>query len=207
MRAVCGRGVGRRLALRAARAYARAEMAATVGHERQEDREKGAARDQRASSAVRHPAEELARMIGNRAFTQVIGRSGAGILPDGRAHPAVETAIGGARGSGGGLDHQVRSPFSPRLGDDLKDVRVHTDSPADALARSVSARAFVTGRDMFFAEGQYRPATPDGDKLIAHELTHVVQQRGAAASGPLRVSQPSDALERDADRTAHELLT
>ena len=56
---------------------------------------------------------------------------------------------------------------------------MHTDDGAAALDRAVSARAFTTGSDIYFAHGEYRPGTPDGDELIAHEVAHVVQQRGA----------------------------
>ncbi|MDQ4048465.1 MAG: DUF4157 domain-containing protein, partial [Actinomycetota bacterium] len=65
--------------------------------------------------------------------------------------------------------------------------------------------AFTVGSDVFFAAGEYRPGTPAGDELIAHELTHVVQQRGAPLSGPLTVSQPGDALEREAEALARDL--
>ncbi len=66
----------------------------------------------------------------------------------------------------------------------------------------MSARAFATGTDVYFAKGEYSPGSADGDRLIAHELAHVVQQRGAASSGPLTVSQPGDALETEADSVA-----
>jgi hypothetical protein len=79
---------------------------------------------------------------------------------------------------------------------------VHADADADLLASAVAARAFTTGTDIFFAAGQYRPDTPTGDRLLAHELAHVVQQRGASTSGPLTVSTPQDALERDAEAAA-----
>ena len=128
------------------------------------------------------------------------------MLPDGRAHPEVEAAIARARGGGGSLDTSVRARFAPRLGDDLSDVRVHTDDSADGLARAVSARAFATGPDVFFARGQYRPSSPDGQRLLAHELAHVAQQRGATAGNALRVSQPGDPLEREADRAADDLV-
>ena len=58
---------------------------------------------------------------------------------------------------------------------------------------------------MYFAKGEYNPGSASGDKLIAHELAHVVQQRGATASGPLTVSQPGDAMEREADAVADQL--
>jgi hypothetical protein len=160
--------------------------------------------DARAKPAATRPAGlELPRTIGNRAFTEVV--SGGGILPDGRAHPDVEAAIARTRGSGSTLDDGVRVAFAPRLADPLTDVRVHTDDTADSLARSVSARAFATGSDLFFARGEYQPGSGEGNRLLAHELTHVVQQRGAPSAGPLRVSEPGDALEREADRTAGEL--
>ena len=82
---------------------------------------------------------------------------------------------------------------------------MHTDEHADALARAVSARAFTTGPDIFFARGEYRPATTTGDALLAHELTHVVQQRGSPATGPLTVTDPGGELEAEAEATAREL--
>jgi hypothetical protein len=150
------------------------------------------------------PVERLASSVGNHAFS-ALARDGAGILPDGRAHPDVEATIARTRGSGHSLDPGVASRLSAPLGDSLSDVRVHTDSTADNLARSVSARAFTTGSDLYFAKGQYEPGSSGGDRLLAHELTHVVQQRGAPTSGPLTVTQPGDSMEAEADRTANEL--
>jgi hypothetical protein len=153
--------------------------------------------------ATHDPVERVAAGIGNQAFS-VLAREGAGILPDGRAHPDVEATIARTRGAGGGLDAGVRDRFGPHVDDSLTDVRVHTDATADALATSVSARAFTTGSDVYFARGEYRPGSSEGDRLLAHELSHVVQQRGAPTSGPLVVSQPGDAPEVEADRTADE---
>ena len=150
------------------------------------------------------PVERLASSVGNRAFA-ALARQGEGILPDGRAHPDVEAAIAASRGGGRALDGAVRERLAPGLGDPLADVRVHEGPDADHLARAVSARAFAVGSDLFFAEGEHRPGTSEGNRLLAHELTHVVQQRGAPTSGPLSVSQPGDALEREADRAADEL--
>ena len=92
------------------------------------------------------------------------------------------------------------------LGDPLDDVRVHTDDHANALASSVSARAFTTGSDVYFAKGEHNPGSSDGQQLMAHELTHVVQQRGATTSGPLTVSQPGDALENEAEAAAGDVV-
>jgi hypothetical protein len=129
-------------------------------------------------------------------------RDGDGILPGGVVHPDVEAAIGAARG-GRTVDPAVAGRVGAALGDSLSDVRVHTDGGAAALARSVSARAFTVGNDIFFGSDEYQPASPAGRELLTHELVHVVQQRGAPRSGPLTVSQPGDALEREAEDVAH----
>jgi len=149
-------------------------------------------------------AAQVASAVGNEAFGRV-ARGAAGILPDGRAHPDVEATIAQTRGGGHALDDGARERLGEALGDPLDDVRVHTDETADALASSVSARAFTTGSDVYFARDEYKPGTGDGDRLLAHEVTHVVQQRGAPATGPLVVSSPGDALETEAERTADEL--
>ena len=150
------------------------------------------------------PLHQLAADVGNHAFGNTLAREGAGIMPTGQVHPEVQGTIDSTRGSGAGLSADVRSRFEGDLGP-LGDVTVHTDDTADDLNRSVSARAFATGTDLYFAKGEYQPGSADGDRLIAHELAHVVQQRGAAASGPLTVSQPGDALETEADDVADSI--
>jgi len=157
-----------------------------------------------AEAPERRPLEQLASGVGNRAFG-ALAREGAGILPDGRAHPDVEAAIARSRGGGQALDPATREQVAPAVGDHLADVRIHTGPEADALTRSVSARAYTTGSDVYFAEGEYSPKSSEGESLLAHELTHVAQQRGAATSGPLVVSQPGDALEAEADSVSSEL--
>jgi hypothetical protein len=170
-------------------------------HERRHDRTSEPRREsQQPLAAVR----SVASSIGNAAFAR-FAEPGSGILPGGRVHPGVETAIAAARGQGGALDAGVRDRVGAALGDPLTDVRVHADECADALARSVSARAFTTGADVFFARGEYRPATATGDALLAHELTHVVQQRDSPATGPLTVTDPGGELEVEAEATAREL--
>jgi hypothetical protein len=129
-------------------------------------------------------------------------RPGSGILEGGRVHPGVTAQIAAARGRGAPLDPAVAQPAQTALGDSFGDVRVHTDALAGALARSVEARAFTTGSDIFFASGEFRPHSPSGRELIAHELTHVAQQRGAPTAGEMVVSDPGDALEREAERAS-----
>ncbi len=135
-------------------------------------------------------------------FGGPLQRSGGGIMQGGRVHPDVTAQINSARGGGMPLAPALREQMGGALGDGFADVRVHHDGLADALARSVQARAFTTGADIFFAQGEYRPNASSGRELLAHELTHVVQQRGAPTTGEMRVSDPGDALEREAERTA-----
>jgi len=156
------------------------------------------------AAPARSPLEQLATGMGNRAFGNVIARmrDGEGILPSGLVHPHVEAAIAASRGGGQPLDRGVASTLSPAMGDSLEGVRVHTGEGAAALARAVTARAFTVGNDIYFAHGEYRPGTSEGKQLIAHEVAHTIQQRGAPTSGRLTVSQPGDALEREAEAVA-----
>jgi hypothetical protein len=145
--------------------------------------------------------------IGNRDLARVLARmhAGEGILEGGVVHPDVEAAIARASGAGRPLDAGVADRLAPAMGDSVGSVRVHHGEEAAQLARAVEARAFTVGRDIFFGAGEYRPGTPDGDQLIAHEAAHVVQQQGAPAAGPLTVSTPGDALEREAEAFARGL--
>jgi hypothetical protein len=144
--------------------------------------------------------ERLASSIGNQNFGAVLARmsDGQGILDNGTVHPHVQAAIAAASGGGRSLDTAVAQKLNPVIGD-VSDARIHTGPTANALARAVSARAFTVGRDVFFADNEFNPHTNEGLQLAAHELTHVQQQRNAPAAGPLTVSQPGDALEREAD--------
>jgi hypothetical protein len=161
-----------------------------------------AEREHESQEPSRGDPARLASTVGNRAFGAMIGRLGDGILPNGTAHPDVEAMIARTRGSGSPLAPASRESAAERLGDSLDDVRVHNDDTADALAQSVSARAFTTGSDVYFAKGEYQPGSSGGDELLTHELAHVVQQRDAPTTGPLTVSMPGDALETEAEAIA-----
>ena len=90
--------------------------------------------------------------------------------------PDVEAGIQSARGSGDPLPASSRGFFESRMHHEFGGVRVHTDRRAGDMAESIQAQAFTTGADIFFAPGEYAPNTRAGRKLLAHELTHVVQQ-------------------------------
>jgi Domain of unknown function (DUF4157) len=87
--------------------------------------------------------------------------------------------ISGSAGATSGLSGDTRSLMEARLGFDFGRVRIHTDDHAAASARSIGARAYTVGRDVVFGRGQYAPDTTEGRRLLAHELTHVVQQEAA----------------------------
>ena len=122
-------------------------------------------------------------------------------LEGGALSRAVAGRIEGRRGGGSPLDTGLRGGLEGAFGTSFADVRIHTDTEADALNRTVSAVAFTTGSDIFFRQGAYRPESPAGKELLAHELTHVVQQRSMSASGPMAVGPAGDSHEQEADAT------
>jgi len=92
------------------------------------------------------------------------------------AAPELENSIQQARGGGHALSDGIRKQIEHVLGTDFRGVKVHTDTHSDMLNRSVQARAFTMGKDIFFKQGEYNPGSSAGQELIAHELTHVMQQ-------------------------------
>jgi hypothetical protein len=107
------------------------------------------------------------------------------------------------------LDHSTRGFMEARFGTNFSDVRVHTDSRAAQSADALAANAYTTGRDIYFAAGKYAPGSRDGQHLLAHELTHTVQQSqlslARSSVGDLRLSQPGEPLEREAELIASRI--
>jgi hypothetical protein len=103
--------------------------------------------------------------------------------------------------------------MEPRFGRDLSGVRIHTDTTAARAARMLSAEAFTVGQHIHFGENQYRPDTPSGRRLLAHELTHTIQQGsaapngGAVAASSTNVMHPRDPSEREAESVADRIST
>ena len=115
-------------------------------------------------------------------------RIGAGYVGRIAAPPAVREAL---RSPGRPLDPATRAFMEPRFGYDFSGVRVHTDAAAHRSARDLNARAYATGHDIVFGEGELDSGTREGRTLLAHELTHVVQQQGQEATGAHPVSVAS----------------
>ncbi len=107
-------------------------------------------------------------------------------------------------GPGRPLDPSTRTFMEPRFGHDLSQVRIHTGSQSVESARSVNAAAYTVGQDIIFGAGQYAPTTPGGLNLLAHELTHTVQQKSASPSEPARVdlSGQGGVMEAEAESAA-----
>jgi hypothetical protein len=138
--------------------------------------------DQVAEQVMRMPAARRPARRGERpallrsAWARPLERLDAVALP-----PTVRDALGT---SGEPLSLAARRFFEPRFGHDFSGVRVHADAGAAAAAQAVQAKAFTVGRDTVFGRGQYAPDTASGRRLLAHELTHVVQQSAAGAAAP-----------------------
>jgi Domain of unknown function (DUF4157) len=102
----------------------------------------------------------------------------------------LESYLNASRGAGQRLPSSSRSYFEPRFGQDLRDVRIHTDGQASQAANSISAKAFTSGKDIVFGAGQYAPQTHQGQTLLAHELTHTIQQTGGQQRAPETTNGP-----------------
>jgi outer membrane protein OmpA-like peptidoglycan-associated protein len=153
-----------------------------------------------SSQALRQPEEEeevMTSLIPQAQRQMAVEEEEVQTQPDG-FQPAIvsedlESRINQARGGGQALSEVVRGPMEQAFGADLSGVRVHTDSEADTLNKHLGARAFTTQQDVFFRQGEYSPASGSGQKLIAHELTHVIQQTG----GNVRTQSASSTLRRN----------
>lgn len=121
--------------------------------------------------------------------------------------PNVANGIQSLKGGGQPLPETNRNYFEPRFGHDFRQVRIHTGSRAADLARGINASAFTLGQEVVFGAGQYRPHSSDGQRLIAHELTHVVQQDGVTFNPGSRLQRlVSDDYSTIEDRLSYGLI-
>jgi hypothetical protein len=152
---------------------------------------------------VKHvaPMQTAASTLGNAAFQRRIAQRSAAPaeVPD-----ETTQRIHAARGGGQALEAAVQQKMGDALGADFSDVRVHTGEQSHSLNQELGALAFTTGKDVFFGENQYAPHSTSGQELIAHELTHVVQQSTGAVTGgaKMTVNAPGDRFEQEADAVA-----
>ncbi|MFE7464227.1 DUF4157 domain-containing protein [Streptomyces sp. NPDC057499] len=185
--------------------------------------------DAARTSEVREPADtgQLYRAAA-AGRPDVVGVGGMGVLQRAAGNSAVRamlqrkeerngeeerSPVHDVVSSGGGapLDTDTRTDMEARMGADFSDVRVHTDSAAHESAKGVGAHAYTVGSNVVFQRDAYDPSSPQGRTTLAHELTHVIQQRngpvdGTEAAGGIRVSDPSDRFEREAVANADRVL-
>ena len=141
----------------------------------------------------------LQRVVGNSAVQRLADTEGSPV-------GAVLSRSGGAP-----LGAPVREDMESRFGTDFSDVRVHTGSDAHTSAKSVNAHAYTVGSNIVFQRGAYEPESPAGRTMLAHELTHVVQQRSGPVDGTptgtgIKVSDPGDRFEREASANADRIV-
>lgn len=156
----------------------------------------------------------LQRAVGNGAVGAMVQRSRSAAPEDGvAAEEGARSPVHDVLASGGGqpLDSATRGDMEARMGADFSDVRIHTDAAADASAKGIGAHAYTVGNNVVFQREAYDPASPQGRTTLAHELTHVIQQRsgpveGTEAPGGIRVSDPSDRFEREAVSNAERVM-
>ncbi|MEU2025490.1 DUF4157 domain-containing protein [Streptomyces sp. NPDC016469] len=153
----------------------------------------------------------LQRTVGNAALGPVLQRARAA-APEQAEEP--RSPVHDVISSGGGtpLDTETRVDLENRMGADFSDVRIHNDSAAHESAKGVGAHAYTVGNNVVFQRDAYDPSSPQGRTTLAHELTHVIQQRsgpveGTEAPGGIRVSDPSDRFEREAVANADRVLS
>jgi len=125
------------------------------------------------------------------------------------APPIVREVL---RSPGQTLDAETRAFFESRFSRDFSGVRIHTDSRAAQSARAVNAHAYTVGNNIAFAPGRFAPTANEGRRLLAHELTHTLQQSQSPNSAGLQqqtklsVGAPSDSYEREADQAADQIM-
>ena len=158
-----------------------------------------AAAEGRADAAGPHGVLRLQRQVGNAGTASMMEEERSPV------HDVVSTG-------GEPLDRDVKADMESSLGHDFSDVRVHKDSAAHESAEAVQAKAYTVGSHMVFQRDAYDPSSDHGRQTLAHELTHVVQQRsgpvdGTEAPGGIKVSDPSDRFEREASTNAERVVS
>jgi len=141
---------------------------------------------------------QLQREAGNGSVAQ--------LLSDDNEGAAVERLVAGG---GRPLDPATQENMETAFGENFQDVRVHTGGEATASAQRLGAHAYTVGDDVVFSDN-YNPGTADGQRVLAHELAHVVQQRSGPVEGTdtgagVKVSDPDDRFERAAEETAERV--
>ena len=160
-------------------------------------RESESGEDEEEELQMKHDPAQAQRSAAGTEEAPRIGLEGGPVDSD------LQSRINGQRGQGAGLSDGIRRNMEGAFGTSFEDVRVHTGGEADSLNRSMTARAFTTGSDIFLRND----ASASDSSLLAHELTHVVQQRsgGGGGGGGMQVGPAGDHSEQEADSVAQSI--
>jgi Domain of unknown function (DUF4157) len=142
--------------------------------------------------------------VAQRAGAPEVGLAGGGVS-DGLAN-----RIDSMRGGGSPLDDNTKSTMEDALGTSMAGVRVHVGSESDSLNHAITAKAFTTGNDVFVRSDQWAPGSTSTQRLMAHELTHVAQQRegiAGSAGGGMSVGASDTHEEHEADSVADAVMS
>ncbi|HUQ10073.1 MAG TPA: DUF4157 domain-containing protein [Steroidobacteraceae bacterium] len=140
--------------------------------------------DMMADRVVRRQAADRNEIQPQRIYAQANDADSSGMASGG-----LESSIAHASGSGAPLASHTRDQMEDAFGADFSGVRVHTSSSSAAMNEEIGARAFTYGSDIHFNTGEYAPGTASGTHLLAHELTHVMQQNSGVKRAPKRVQR------------------
>lgn len=155
-------------------------------------------------------AERRPDVLGSGGLMRLQREAGNGAVSDlveEQRSPVLDVVSSG----GSPMEPAVRTDMESRLGHDFGDVKLHTDAAANASAQSVGAHAYTVGNNVVFQRDAYDPSSHSGRTTLAHELTHVVQQRsgpvdGTPSGGGISVSDPGDRFERAAADNATSVM-
>ncbi len=148
------------------------------------------------------------------AHPQQVSRKPASLMMKSNGTPPIaadqlETRLQQARGSGSPLDVNTRTEMEDSFSSNFSGVQIHTGQEASSLSQSLGARAFTHGNNIFFNRGEYQPQSEQGKHLLAHELTHTIQQghgvqRKIASSGSFPTNQTIPEIQRDLGQPANQ---
>lgn len=167
--------------------------------------------DQLAETQGRAAMEGRTDVLGAQGLLglqRVVGNAGVTTMLEEERSPVHDVISGGGRA----LDPDTRADMEGRFGADFGDVRIHDDAAAASSAKAVNAHAYTVGSNIVFQRDAYEPGSHSGKTTLAHELTHVLQQRsgpveGTSAPGGIKVSDPGDHFEREAAANADRIMS
>jgi len=187
-------------------------MSGHMGQKSSHDKCGGRATGCASSNTTRRPSLpmhgaflDLQRSAGNQAISNLFEGATGEETDDSRSNtpPIVDEVLNG--GGGQPMDGGTRSFLEQRFGQNFGGVRIHADESAASSTEALGAAAYTSGEDIVFGSGRYAPSTNAGMHLLAHELAHVVQQRGASGATTAGVNLPSDSFEVEADNAASQV--